>query len=511
MWRRRRRGGVVVVSGGERPPGGYRWVEPAEPSDLAGAAGRRRRRWWWVSAVLVVVVLAGVGMWAWRSGRVGGAGGTVAQPWIPPMGTPKDLLVSFGLDRQPVAGWQIGPTAVGLPDYAPLGVLFAGSGDKAYFLSEFLDEFCEHACRPQQAWVYGIDTRTGAKLFDPVPLPGYRYAVKCFGNGPGVAVCLRHMDPSTVWVIDLERGSLTFTGPTDVGLDAFTGRPAAHPVGTHLGQTRLLATVDGQGVYGMGPHGERTWFAPGNGFFTPRDYRVADDIPAPTLAVSVGRGAECDRVFSVVDGTDLTPKAPPAGAALGRAMVYNEGFAYSYRNEQTRDTGVLFYDTKGHLVAQRPTGQSQVILLDNPPMPAISVDGNIEIFTAAGKPVTQFAEPKIANEVRTIGTKIYTGVGQPSERRWQQWDLLTGQPGPTCTGMNLNGTLPDGTYVGSDGTTIVTGIGTVGEQYGAVNMTTCQLMWQTPDGAHVEIWKVGTGLIQRDRDHNTMIWLRPPN
>ena len=43
-----------------------------------------------------------------------------------------------------------------------------------------------------------------------------------------------------------------------------------------------------------------------------------------------------------------------------------------------------------------------------------------------------------------------------------------------------------------------------------MNMTTCQMMWQTPDGVHVEIWKVGTGLLQRDRDRNIMTWLRPP-
>lgn len=501
-----------MVSAGGRPAGGFRWVEPAGQPAPSRKRGPRR---WWVAAALVVVVItvgAGVsaGVWMWRSGRLGGpGGGDSGQPWTPPIGTPKDLLVSFGLDRQPVAGWQIGPTAAGLPDYAPMGVLFASSGDKAYFLSEFVDDDCSSGCRPQQAWVYGIDTRSGAKLFDPVPLPGYRFRAKCFGNGPGVAVCLRHMSPLTAWVIDLERGVVTFTGPTDVGFDAFPGQPEAHPLGTHLAQTRLLITVAGQGVYGVGPHAERTWFVPGSGVFTPRDYRVADDIPPPTLAVSVGRDTDGDRVFSVGDGTDLTPSAP-AGATLRHAMVYNEGFAYTYRNPQTRESGMLFYDSKGRMLAQRPTGQSQVMAPENPPMPAVSVDGNVEVFTAAGKPVTQFPAPQIATEVRTIGTKIYTGVGQPSEQRWQQWDLLTGQSGPICTGVNLYGTPPDGSYVGSDGTSIVSGVGPVGEQYGAMNMTSCRLMWQTPDGAHVEIWKVGTGLIQRDRDRNTMAWLRPP-
>ena len=280
-------------------------------------------------------------------------------------------------------------------------------------------------------------------------------------------------------------------------------------MGTHLGQTRLVATVDGQGVYGVGSHGERTWFVPGNGFFSPMDYRVADDIPAPTLAVSISRGGDPARVFSVIDGTDLTPAAPP-GTALQRAVVYNEGFAYSYQNPQTRDTGVLFYDTKGRLLAQRPTGQSLVQLLDNPPMPVVAVDGSIQIYTAAGKPLTQFPAPQLVTYLRTIGTKIYALQGKITENRWQQWDLLTGQAGATCSGFDLHATFPVGDYVASDGTTIVSGIGSLGGQFGAMNMTTCQMMWQTPDGVHVEIWKVGTGLLQRDRDRNIMTWLRPP-
>ena len=175
--------------------------------------------------LVVVVVLVGAGLWVWRSGLTGGhRTGAAAQPWTPPIGTPKDLLVSFSLDRQPVAGWQIGPTDVGLPDYAPLGDLFASSGDKAYFLSESVPP-CPGSCKPQEAWVYGIDTKTGARLFNPVPLPGYQYRVTCFGNGPGVAVCLRGLAPLTAWVIDLERGALTFTGPTDVASSAFPANP----------------------------------------------------------------------------------------------------------------------------------------------------------------------------------------------------------------------------------------------------------------------------------------------
>src|SRR3954467_2061903 len=101
-----------MVSGDGRPPGGFRWVDTAEQDQVAE---KQTRRWWLVlAALVVVVVLVGAGLWGWRSGLTGGhRTGAAAPPWTPPIGTPKDLLVSFSLDRQPVAGWQIGPADVG--------------------------------------------------------------------------------------------------------------------------------------------------------------------------------------------------------------------------------------------------------------------------------------------------------------------------------------------------------------------------------------------------------------
>lgn len=470
------------------------------------------RGWWWVAAAaLIVAVVAGAGIWVYRSkpADIPGAQGS-AEHSVPPNGTPQDLLISFPLTRQPVAGWQVKGTDLGLPDSAPLGDLFANTGDKAYFLSQFVDLHCAGNCRPQAAWVYGVDTRTGARLFDPVPLPNFRFAVTCFGNGPAVAVCLKADQPLTAWVIDLDKGKLTYTGPTDIAYSARGEQPEAHPIGTRAGQSRLLATVRGQGAYGVGSHAERTWFVPGNGFASPSDDLVADDIPAPTIAVSPGRGNEPDRVFSVVDGKELTPAAP-AGAALSRAVVYNDGFAYVYKNADTRVGGVLFYDVKGKLITDRPFGTSLVKLLNNPAMPIISADGTWHVYSADGRQLSQFQAPEVASDLRTVGTKLYVNLGKPSEKRWQQWDLLTGQPGATCTGWQLKGTSPAGagTYVASDGAVLLTETEELSGQFQATDAATCQALWQTAPDAKLYIWKVGSGLLQTDQNSNVMTWLRP--
>lgn len=499
------------MSGTGPPPQGYRWVDGG--LEDGAASSRRGRRWWWVgaAALVAVLVLAGAGIWVWRSKPVDGAGGReAAERSAPSNGTPKDLLVSFGLRRQPVAGWQVKNTDLGLPDYAPLGDLFANTGDKAYFLSQFVDLHCAANCRPQAAWVYGVDTRTGARLFDPVPLADFRYAVTCFGNGPGVAVCLKADQPLTAWVIDLDKGKVTYTGPTDLAYSARAGQPEATPIGTRAGQSRLLATVRGQGVHGVGSHAELTWFVPGNGFVAPGDDLVADDLPPPAIALSPSKDGQPDRVFSVVDGKDLTPPAP-AGAELSHATVYSDGFAYVYKHPGTHAGGVLFYDVKGKLLADHPFGPAFVTLLNNPAVPIAWSDGAWHVYSAEGKQLSQFPAPEVAPDLRAIGDKLYVNRGDPSQKRWQQWDFLTGQPGATCAGWQLKGTSPAGagTYVASDGAVLLTETEELSGRFEATDAATCQVLWQTAEDAKLYIWKVGAGLLQTDRGSNIMTWLRP--
>jgi hypothetical protein len=83
-------------------------------------------------------------------------------PAPPPIGTPKDLLVSLPLNRQPVAGWQLSGADIGLHASVKVGALFASNGTKAYFIT---NEGCEHKCLNPTGWLYGLDTTLNPVLF----------------------------------------------------------------------------------------------------------------------------------------------------------------------------------------------------------------------------------------------------------------------------------------------------------------------------------------------------------
>lgn len=112
----------------------------------------------------------------------------------------------------------------------------------------------------------------------------------------------------------------------------------------------------------------------------------------------------------------------------------------------------------------------------------------------------------VSSEFQTIGTKLYVLMNTGSEdESWQQWDLLTGAPGPTCN-MHLRVD-----YVASDGTVVISKGGVGGNV--AVDTSTCQTLWSTPaepEDSRVVIWKVGTGLIQRTRVSDSIVSLRAP-
>jgi hypothetical protein len=410
-----------------------------------------------------------------------------------PIGTPQDLLVSFPLNHQPVPGWRSNPAAVGLPPGIRVGDKFASTATNAYFSTD-----CDPNCHDHPTtWVYGLDTRTGASLFKPIPVAGFAEELPgCNQNGPSVAVCVTTADRATnehriVTVIDLDRGAVTYTGPTELSQWGSTSAPAVHPVGNYRGESRLVASIDNNGVFGVGSHAELTWSVPGDGLaFAPGGFHTSD-IPALTLAIEGPTVAHPGfRVLSVVDGRDLTPTAP-AGTVLKRAIVYNGGFAYQFEQGST-SAGVLFYNTRGRLVARRKT-ERYPILVNNPAMPII-LDGQVfRVYTAAGKLLASIPADTHYPQAplfRAIGTKLYAYLGYSHGEHWQQWDLLTGRPGSTCA-IHLSD------YVASDGSVVL-----AQDEYGmtvATDMSTCKTLWQTPFPDN-SIEKVGTGLIAVTHD-----------
>ncbi|MBN3459626.1 hypothetical protein JNN96_36960 [Mycobacterium sp. DSM 3803] len=431
-----------------------------------------------------------------RNHRAGDAAVSEAAP--APIGTPQDLFISFPLDRQPVTGWRLTATDIGLPP-GDTGTLVGTSGKNAFFLAS---RGCDKDCSDPVGWVYGIDTDTGATLFPPVPLRGLGTG-SCHLNGSHMAVCVASptpgyedtLPPPTVWTIDLGDGSVMYSGPTD--LDT-TGGPKLVDVGNFHGETRVVAAVEGEGLHGVGPRGELTWFVPGDG--DAEMLPVINDIPPMTLAIQNGSDAgEVARVYSTETGKDLTPAAPD-GTTIESPQIYNGGFAYEF-SEEGGKAGILFFDSSGKLVHRQEGDRGR--LQRNTAMPVVMVGSNLHIFTAAGTILAQVPASDIISESQIIGTKLYLsqgGVGENS--RWQQWDLLSGTPGPICHYQLGAG------YVGSDGNVILTQR-EIGGEVVALDPATCDTIWTVPDNRTATI-KVGSNLIQINPD-NTVSSLRAPN
>ena len=460
-------------------------------------AARRRSRRWLLGGLVILMVAAVVTVTVrWFGGPRPGGGHPAA-----PIGTPADLLVAFPLNRQLVPGWRTSAAALGLPPGVGVGNVFATKGSKAYFATD-----CDPNCADHPAtWVYGLDTRTGARLFAPVSLVGVvQTQPACYLNGPSVAFCVTTTDRATgehrfVSVVDLDRGVVAFTGPTDLNTVAEGPKPWVGAVGNYLGESQVVAHVINNGVYGIGQHAELTWFVPGDGqAFVPYQGLIGG-IPPLTTAVQGPTVADpVFRVFSALDGKDLTP-TPPKGTALKRATVYNGGFAYQF--EEAGKSGVLFYDTAGRLMG-RQYADHYPILVENAALPIILDAPVLRVYTAAGKLLASIPADTAYSEAPlfgVIGTKLYAWLGYSRGEHWQQWDLLTGERGITC-GFHLSG------LVGSDGHVVLAE--DEAGMYVATDMSTCQTLWKTPtrDGL---TRRINTGLIRAT--HDEVVSLQPPS
>ena len=416
-----------------------------------------------------------------------------------PIGTPADLLLSFPLDHQPVPGWRVTAAAIGLPPGIGVGTLFTTDRAKAYFVTD-----CNPNCPGDPtSWIYGLDTRTGARLFAPVAITGFQVPnPACHANGPAVALCVTTTDPTTgkhriASVLDLARGAVISTAPTD--LNPWSGAsPSVSLVGNYRGQSRLVANVTDSGVYGIGPDAELSWFVPGDGqAFVPDADRVSV-IPPLTIAVQGPTLADPTfRVFSAVDGKDLTPTAP-MGTTLKRAIVYQGGFAYQFEEGPT-SAGVLFYNTAGRLVARRQA-ERYPILIDNAAMPIV-LDANVfRVYTADGKLLASIPGESAnfqAPLFRAIGTKLYVFVGYSRGEHWQRWDLLADRRETTCQFELFD-------YVASHDQVVLTE-----DEFGsyvATDTSTCRTLWKTPT-RNGSIEQVGTGLVRQTS--NEIVSLQP--
>ena len=343
-------------------------------------------------------------------------------------------------------------------------------------------------------WLLGLDVTNGRRLFGPMRLgsAGDATGFNCYVNGPPMVICVRQGPdlevPSTAWVVDTSSGKLTFDGPTRLRVAGAQKQPRLEQIGDYA-----VAGAEGKGIYGVGPRGELTWFVPGNGMLPTQFTRPGRDTPPSTLAVQ-GSGGLTDVVFSVVDGTVVKPSVPQA-VQLGQAIVYPGGFGYEYTHRRRVHDRVLFFDDTGNKLSEPEPGGHARDPLRRPATRGFEGERS-DLHPGGPQASVELPPSGPAPDARLIGSRFFVAT-DADRRKWQQFDLRTGEPGKTCEGDSLGPY-----YIGSDGEVAVA----LGRENGparGVDLATCETLWSIPAPAPSEakeVWKVHGTLIQRTDD-----------
>lgn len=391
---------------------------------------------------------------------------------------PEQTLLTGPLREQPVPDWTTTAADLGLPPGTAIKPIGA-SDHRGVFLGITANEW----------WLVGLDVTNGEPTFDPVRLgtSANAAAFNCYLNGPPNVLCVRQerdpATPGTAWVVDTDAGSISYEGPTEVKVAYAQGEPHLEPIGD-----RVVATVEGRGVHGVGSRAEPTWFVPGDGILPAQFASWDHDTTRAPLAVQ-GAGAGADVVFSLSDGAVVEP-ALPAEARLRRAVVYPGGFGYGY----TDGAGdhVALFDTAGTPRGEPiPAEGLETRSLD---LPVVRTATDHRVLDADGRQILELPRTDSSPHVRLIGSRLYVAQ-DPVNRDWQQFDLRTGDAGSTCTDGRLGFD-----YVGSDGDVAV--VRADGILARGVDLTTCEELWTLPASADLvtELWRVHTVLVQRTGD-----------
>jgi hypothetical protein len=468
------------------------------------AAPHARRRWPIVLAVLAVVVAviaAGLVVLWWKRG----SDLSMRPDWQPP----PETLLSSSMRVQPVPGWHITAAELGLPDHSRLATNdnafqskpFIGYlDDRGYFLAS------TPGAQAPEWWLVGVDAHNGSRLFPAVSLKTTTTAPpRCFLNGPTIVLCLRDGGAAgTAWVIDAQTGAVTFTGPTE--LRTYPGRLGVEQVGIYA-----VAGTMNEGVYGVGPKAEPTWFVPGKGS-ADQQYRARSDFETQSLATQTigGPGSESKVVFSLNDGAVVSPKLDSDRRPLG-AVVYPGGFAVEVGGETGRITSnpdhILFFDGKGRQLGRADvSGKLAINSLD---IPIVTSSSGSTVYTIDGHPLAEIPRLNAVNDATLLGPWLFVDEGKSSGfPEWQQYGLRTGSPGTTCK-------FYVGDAVGTDGEVAVLQINNPGAGFvaKAADLTSCEILWRLPSlvESFAQAWRVNTTLVQLSDDGTELMSLVAPS
>ena len=453
----------------------------------------RRRRWLLiVLAVGVVAVVAVVATVAILVTTWHGAAPFVGRPnWTPPAQT----LLSSSMVKQPVPGWTVNLDGLGLPADSKIA-----TSDDAYWSQPLVGTLDERAyflangpgSSVKRWWLVGVDTRSGQKLFAPTELTVGADVPTCMTNGPATVLCLLDdvqnavVVGSTAWVIDARTGAVTYTGPARVHV---TGDRSVHPVGIYA-----VATTTGEGVYGVGPAAEPTWFVPGDGRLPGSP--TVDLATAPPTQTTQGTGDPVSNrkvVFSVVDGSVITPDLSPQRSPRS-AIIYPGGFAVHVEPAESTPTpsdGVEFFDDRGKQLgsadiegsfAPFPTG-----------LPIVTSGSDATVFSPRGD---ELAKVSGYSDTSTflVGPTLFVEDSSRYESAWRRVDLNTGTTKDGDCRTSMVG------FLASDGTVGVfeRGNPNVGTVTTAVDLSTCEVRWTITSalGSFRDVWRADTTLVQ---------------
>src|SRR5215204_295951 len=359
-------------------------------STSVAVASPSRRRWPIAIAILTVIVAVAVALVWWVQDDGSAAARRAWQP------SPSAVL-SSPMRAQPIAGWRTSVTDIGLPG-APPGVEpsriaasndphgprpFIGNlDDHAYFLAS------SPATPGPQWWVVGIDIHSGQRLFAPVRLGATARPPQCFLNGPANVLCLDDDSSHTAYVIDLQSGAVSYSGPTDLRLGYAT--LAVKQVGIYA-----VAETENQGVYGIGVRAQTTWFVPGNGHVQSGPARRFEPVPQTRgTQLSTDPRAYEMTVFSLGDGKVIKP-AIDDGAHLGKAEVYPGGFAAEVEVNR-KPVGIQFFDDTGRRLGERSVEGS---LTASVGLPIVTSKGQSSVYSPDGHKLSDVP----AGAIRLVG------------------------------------------------------------------------------------------------------------
>ncbi len=403
------------------------------------------------------------------------------------------------MGQAPVPGWRTSVTDLGVPPAAPGrdAARIAVSNEK-YARDALIDTldnrayFLARSSEPSGTswWLTGLDAIDGQTLFPAVQLNTGERAPECFLNGPDAMVCLvDDGSAATAWVVDLRGGEVTYTGPTPLRLSS-TGLRARR-TGDYL-----LAVAEKEGVYGVGPKAELTWFIPGLGTVFG---------PAKNIAAQGTNDSQNYVFFSLTDGRQFAPEIP-GGTYIDGVRFGDDGFAALVVADDEFNTSTTdAFDLNGKKIGT--LGRKGY-----PVAAGLYIDGSVsewKVVTAEGTRLLS-VEGHDPYDTLLIGSTLYVNESNNAQMpHWQPYDLKSGDKGKSCE-IHL-----DERYLGTDGTIAVRKVTNpqVDLIAKAFNLKTCEMVWSLPKEANSfgRIWRIGDTLVQVSDDGTELNSLVAPS